>query len=442
MRIHPSDELLEDLFHHVGEERLDLFFHVLHCSYCRGRLHYLPRLDEEALAEEDGEYDAAFTAGLKFVRDKAPLFERERLEAPALLVEMLSQPAERWETLVRAELRFQTWGVLELMVERSWEMTTRDPLFAEELGRLALVLANFLDISQYGAGLIEDLRARAWGYIGNSRRTRSDLRGAEEAFAKASTYLPMGTGDPTEQAILLDLIASLRRDQRRFGEAENLLNDAITTFSRFGDKHRAGRCLVNLSTVYEHLAQPERSIPVLFRALDLIDPSEQPRLLLCARHNLMTNLVDVGRCSEAWEQYQKNRPLYRNFAEPWVQNRRKWVKAKIVRGLGQTDQASKLFLAARDGFIAEGIPYDTALVSLELATVYAEQGRTAELKRLAEEMFPIFASRHIHREALAALTFFQQAVETETATLEMVERVASFLKKAQNDPEMRFERGE
>jgi len=47
--------------------------------------------------------------------------------------------------------------------------------------------------------------------------------------------------------------------------------------------------------------------------------------------------------------------------------------------------------------LAEGIPYDTALVSLEIATLYAEQGRTAELKRLAAGMLPIFSSLHIHR---------------------------------------------
>ena len=51
--------------------------------------------------------------------------------------------------------------------------------------------------------------------------------------------------------------------------------------------------------------------------------------------------------------------------------------------------------AARDGFLAEGIPYDTALVSLELAHLYAEQGRTEDLKRISAEMLPIFASRNI-----------------------------------------------
>ena len=108
-------------------------------------------------------------------------------------------------------------------------------------------------------------------------------------------------------------------------------------------------------------------------------------------------------------------------------------------GLSQLGRAEALFLAARDGFLAEGIPYETALVSLDLALLYAGQGRTAELKRLAAGMVPIFASRQIHREALAALVFFRRAVEAERASVEMVAEVAQYLRRAQHAPELRFE---
>ena len=62
----------------------------------------------------------------------------------------------------------------------------------------------------------------------------------------------------------------------------------------------------------------------------------------------------------------------------------------------------------------------------------------AGLKRLAQEMFPIFASLHIHREALAALGFLRQAAEAERASQTVVAKVAAFLKRAQHDPNLRF----
>ncbi len=111
----------------------------------------------------------------------------------------------------------------------------------------------------------------------------------------------------------------------------------------------------------------------------------------------------------------------------------------MSKGLGQPEQAEKQLTAARDGFLAEGIPFDTALVSLELAHLYAEQGRTEDLKRISAEMLPIFSSRSIHREALAALAFFRQAVEAEKATADLVANVAAYLRRAEGDPELRFE---
>ena len=143
---------------------------------------------------------------------------------------------------------------------------------------------------------------------------------------------------------------------------------------------------------------------------------------------------------EAQRMLIKARPLYQQFPHPWSQNPRKWVEGKIARGLGQRAQAEKLFLAARDGFLLASAAYDTALVSLDLASLYAEQGRMADLKQVAGEMLPIFSSRQIHREALAALAYWRQAVEAERAGLELVAGVASFLKRARYDPALRFEK--
>ena len=434
MKIHPNDLVLEEFYLSLGSEHRELLDHLIRCSICRSRLHYLPR-------SHDGEvsYEEALDRGQESLETRQVALEKERSEAPSLFVELMACPRDRRGLLVRDDKRFHTWGVFELLIERSSEEGIRDPDAAERLARLSLLVSDTLDFSYYGVKLVEDLRARSWAYLANSRRIRSNHEGAEEAFEEAEAHLKKGTLDPLERAILLDLKASLRRGQRRFDDALKLLRRAVGIFSQYGHPHRAGRSLVNMSSVHYFLGKPEEGIPLLYRALSLIDPEQEPRLLLCARHNLAFYVSDCGRFEEAWTLYQQTRPLYRDFTDAWTQNRRKWVKGKIVRGLGQAAQAESLFLAARDGFVAEGIPYDTALVSLELATLYAEQGRTADLKRLAEEMIPIFSSLHIHREALAALAFLRQAVEAERASLEVVTRVAAYLRRAQHDPELRFE---
>ncbi len=112
-----------------------------------------------------------------------------------------------------------------------------------------------------------------------------------------------------------------------------------------------GDLSVNMATVHHHAGNPEAAISALHQALPLIDPEREPRLLLCARHNLIFYIAALGRFLEAQRLYIEARPLYRSFNEPWVQNRRKWVRAKIAKGLGQLRRAETQFLAARDGFL-------------------------------------------------------------------------------------------
>ncbi len=384
-------------------------------------------------------YDDVFEHTRRLVARWTKVLERERVEAPGLLARLLLHTGEQREILLRNSRRFRTWGLLELVVEQTLEISLQDPRRGEEHGRLALRVADFLDAGRYGAERLEDLRARTWAYIGNSHRIQSDLAGAETAFRQGLAHLRSGTGDLLELAIFLDLLASLRRSQRRFRESFKLLRKAISAFSSLGDLHRAGRSMVNLSAALLYAGLAEESVPVLYRAMELIDPKQEPRLLLGAKHNLILVLTDTGRFLEAQRAYREARPIYRRFPEPSIQNRRRWVKGKISRGLGQAAEAESLFLAARDGFLAEDIPYETALVSLDLAQLFAEQGRTAELKRLATELVPIFTSRQIHREALAALAFLQQAVEAERAGVEVVERVADYLRRARYAPDLAFQ---
>jgi hypothetical protein len=54
-------------------------------------------------------------------------------------------------------------------------------------------------------------------------------------------------------------------------------------------------------------------------------------------------------------------------------------------------------------------------------------------------MIPVFQSRQIHREALAALSLWAGAVREERASRDLVVRVASYLKHARHNPELRFE---
>ena len=84
------------------------------------------------------------------------------------------------------------------------------------------------------------------------------------------------------------------------------------------------------------------------------------------------------------------------------------------------------------------MPYFAALASLELAEIYARRQDPLPMQRLAEEMLPIFQSQLIHREAVAALIVFREAVAMRGANVSLIRDVAHFLRDAQRDRTLRF----
>ncbi len=453
MKVHPHELLLQELVDNLSEEHRRVFEHLLSCEACRERVRpFLRRRRSTALTKRMAsvvgsdhgahcDYSHVLRRSEASHQQRLFAFERERAEAHGLFGELLAHPQERCRLILANHPRFHTWGLLELLIERAREAGYADPAQGEALGELALCLADRLDADLYGAERIEDLKARAWAGISNSRRVRSDLAEAEAAMEEAFAHLRRGTGDLIERAIVLDLRSSLLRAQRRFPQALRLLQRAVSIFLEYGDTHRAGRSLLNMGNVHSAAGTPEEAIPLLYQATELIDADEEPLLVLVIWHNLIDDLANAGRYLEAHGLYLRAQPIYRRFPDAPNQNRRKWLQGKIARGLGQAADAETLFLSARDGFLVADISYLAALVSLDLASLYAEQGRTDELKSLAEEIFPIFASKGIHREALAALFFLRQAIVSERASLDLVTRVAGYLNRAQHDPELRFEQG-
>ncbi|HEY0782708.1 MAG TPA: hypothetical protein VGE98_09655 [Thermoanaerobaculia bacterium] len=355
------------------------------------------------------DYSAAFDRSERRVARLRQALERERAEAPRLVAELLAGGAGRRERMLLNPPRLQTWGTAELLVERSRDESGADPERGEELGLLAVRLAQSLDADLYGSERLEDLRAEAWGYVANARRRCSDLPGATAAFREAFAHLARGTGDPLERAVLLDLEASLLRSRCLHKRALRHLEQALSIFVEAGEKHRAGRVLLKMDSVHQRAGQPELGIPLLYRALDLIDPAREPRLLLYAWHSLIDDLIAAGRLMEAQGLYGRARALSLRFPEPGTENRRKWLDGKLARRLGHAERAEELLLAARAGFAARGVPYERALVSLDLASLYTEQGRSDELDRLEAEMVPLLSQSRAEKHAAALAAGFRAA---------------------------------
>jgi tetratricopeptide (TPR) repeat protein len=447
---HPDRDQLERFLEDEmrGEESRELQRHLFSCAACEERMIALlpgwTAVTSATPSPETGEEEYRGLLKRVLADNRAEMekrgsrLTRERAEAGPLLGELIALPPGRRVARVREGVRFRNWGLFELLVERARKDIFEDPRGAEASLEAAVEIADHLDPRRYGPGSVEAAQARAWAWLGNARRVLFDFRSAEEAFVLAESYLERSWLDPLDQALVLELTALLRRAQRRFDEALALLDQAIDLYREVNEPHFEGRARIAKGLALQYAGEIDPAAACLREGLSLIDPAEEPRLLFAAHCNLLLCLVDGGRYAEARDLIEHVRPLCEEAGTRPDLLRLRWIEGRVASGLDRLAEAEAAFGEVRAAFLAGDAAYDAALVSLDLATVYAREKRPAEVKRLAAELLPIFRSREIHREAIAALLCFQRAAEMERVTLSLIETVSSYLERSRSNPGLRF----
>src|SRR3954470_11733922 len=324
----------------------------------------------------------------------------DRLHAPALWSRLQRYSPKECRAIVQENPEFRSWALCELLCEKSVKAAADSPARAEQLAELALLIASLVFGDDEWRS---SLQGYSYAFLGNACRVGGNLRRAEEAFDHSDRLWQAGDNGARElfdEARLLDLKASLRREQRRLPEALDLLNQALRLSEGTA---LAGHVLVNKSKTLEELNDPEGAVAALREAAPLAEVSADTRLLLCVHFNLLVLLGMLGRHAEADLLAPRVRSLTELLGNALDLVRLRWLEARISAGLGRGyEEVAEALREVKEGFTARGIAYDAALVSLELAVLSLESGRTGEVRQLAREMAPIFQAQGVQRETLAA----------------------------------------
>lgn len=360
-----------------------------------------------------------------FARDTEYRLRQQREVCDEAVERLESLPAGRQTTLLNSSRRLAVPPLVDYLLDAAKSHLSSDIEEARRLASLAVELSDRLELSGAWHALGRDLQARA--RVGHARALRrgSDLRTADRVLREAERCLGEGTGDLTEEAALLEELAQLRANQRRFAEACGALGRAERIYKELRDEHSVGRVLARKATVHGQEGEPEKAIALLERAARCMNPVREPRWVLAIRHNLALYLAEAGRPEDALRVLGEAEPTYRELGRPADLLKLRWTQGKILLERGRLVEAAGRFLEVRDGMVALRLPYEAALASLELALTYAQLGCLDELKRLASEALPVFEALEVDRETAAALLCLRQVAEAETITAELVLRLAS-----------------
>ena len=353
--------------------------------------------------------------------------ESARHEAGALWARLKAHPRQARRGLVAASPELRNWALAERVCEASVRAAADSPQEALDLADLALFIAGRVEGG--GEGWRRRLEGYAWAHVANARRVANDLSGADEAFVQAWHLWRAGAdSDLLPEWRILDLEASLRREERRFAEALELLD--LAGRAAEGDPVASGRILLNKEFVYEQMGDLAGALEVLAAAAPFVDASGDTRLLFALRFETSKDLCALERHAEAAKLLPEVRKLAERLGNELDLVRVLWLEARITAGQGGWEKAITGLEQVRREFTARMLPYDAALSSLEVAVLYLKEGRTGEVKVLAREMAPLFQAQGIAREALASLSLFRDAAQQETATVELALRVISEVEKA------------
>lgn len=371
------------------------------------------------------------------VQQQRSLLQAERDAAASLWAELRPLADDERRSRLLGDPRFHNWGLFEVMIGRARQAALAEPKRAESLLCLVLELTALLDPERYGPGALESAKGRAWSYLGNAWRILGDFWQAEQAFQNAEQHFADGWLDPLDDALLLTLKASLRRAQRRFEEAHRMLDEAIAIYREVNEPHLQGRALMKKGLTWQLQGELQEAITCLRNCLFLLDGNQEARVLVAAQANLILCLHDSGQSRAAAALIPEARQLLLEVGKRGDLLRLRWTEGRVLAALQRNAEAEAAFLEVREGFVDDRAAYDAALVCLDLAALYARQGRTDEVRRLVSEMLPVFQACEVHREALAALIVLEKAAEKEL-TLGLVEEVAGFLQQARGNPALRF----
>lgn len=349
-------------------------------------------------------------------REVSELAERLLAESPAERQALLaSQPA-------KARL-----PLLSILLERSWQARRESPSLCRRWAELGAELAE-----RPGLGLEEkllaDVRAEVYGLLGNGYRLEESYRAAERAFASAERWRRRGSREPLLRARLQSLLGSLCRDVRRLNEAIQVSERAEHTFRRLRETPLAERERIKRIWALYNQGRVQEALELSLDLASQLDWHSENPAALALVHNLVGYFVDLGFARHALSLFERAQPLYSEREDPLTHLRKEWLGGRILAGLREWYPAETCLDGVRQEFVARELAYDASLVTLDLAQVYAEQGKSWRVKQLAECMVSVFEAKGVRREATAALMLFYDAARRERVDALLLKDVSARLK--------------
>ncbi len=357
--------------------------------------------------------------------------EHEKVLPKRLWERLRKLPREEQRHWLR-HVRVDSPAFFHFLGKKSLDESHRDPHKALELSETAL--GHIESNAAFFGVALPGLRALGLAWRANALRRMGDFPEATRNFKRSWEQWEAGGKDPCVEAEICNLEAVLRRIQRRFEEALELLSRSISLAQTKGCSHLLAVALLQRASVIGYTGGPKTTIPDIQLALRQLKGLDEPHLTLTAYNHLATSHALAGEHHKALAVLPKARTLCEALDEPVVWHQLQWVEGLARQGLEDVGEAERLLQEARAGLSGLEAVENAALVSVDLAILYLHQGRSIEVLPLAAEAISAFECLHIPNEKWATVKLLREALEANEVTLDALQETRDLLDAIWREP--------
>lgn len=421
---HLGQKALRRIFcDHCGSQELEAAAdHIVACDLCRA---LAASLLDGLRAEHPG---LQGDGPLQLVFD---LIDRDRKRAVESLAAMtewaeLRQTSRRSQRdRVRMTKACHTIAFFDLALGEIGDAPSWDE--AEFLAGLALLAVEGMSQrQQITPAFGNDLQAKVWTALANSRRLAAEWKRAHQALSNAERHRREGTGDPRLEARLLSVSASVLDDEGHVSQAAEALEECRAIYEGLSDWAPLAWTLVQTANILVETA-PDKGLTALDQAIPLI-PAEDSYLRLVAELLRVRYLIDLKKTDEALHVYRRCSRLFITSPKIRMRIRGRFTGAQLLDAMGHTQQAERLFNAAVDSDIEHELYKDAFLDLLYLYDRYVKAGDLDKAARVCRRALTDAALAAVAHDQLRTLwTQLLDATHRQAVSQELLRELRQYL---------------
>jgi len=430
-------DYLDDRESFPDRDRLER--HLAECGACAELLHELETL-ESALHSADLWNDADALRQSReapaHIAAVVAVLARETEEAERLLAPFVASPIALRRANLAAQPEMRTAGVVKRLCNASRELREKQPMHALSLADAAVALSDHLSHERYPSIVVGEIRGGAWleranvlRYLGRFNEALDALDIAEQAF--------VGTSVSTFSVALVQYLRSvIYFKTERLDDATRLARRSARIFRHFGEDDRFIHAkIVEAGVLFirnEFAAAAELFESLIGTAKELGDAPTLARLY----SNLANCHLGLGELSLAAGEFAQALSLYEALGLETEKIRTRWSLGRLLLMSGRIADGIASLRQTKQEFERLGLTSDAALVTLDMIDGLLATGDPIEAARLCAGLAESFISAGMTGNALTALAYLREAVNSGRADAGLVNRIREYL--AQPAPDKPF----